>query len=427
MALTVRFTKTNIEALPPAKPGRRDYYSDPNTKALSLRLAVSPTGNKSWLVQRRVNGRPRNFTLGSYPAISPDSARKKAAELLTDIAHGKTPEAKRAEQSAERLTLRTALESLLNDRDLSPQTVRQYRQCCQSALKDWMDRPLTDISREMVAERHANISKKPGPRSNDRAAYANVVMRTLRSVWNHAASAYTDSRGESLLPPNPVDRLSSTRAWNKVKRRRTYIHAEQMPAWLNAVETLRAQPPRTMPNTVGDYLLFLLLTGFRRNEAATLPWADVEMTDRTVTLRDTKNDQDHIVPMSDALFDLLSARRAADPAGVFVFPSDRGQGPIVEPRRYVKEVIAESGVDFVLHDLRRTFCTVAESLDMSHYALKRLMNHKMTGDVTAGYIGGNVERLRQPMQAITDVFMSRHPAAQPSTKVTSITGATNRV
>ena len=55
-----------------------------------------------------------------------------------------------------------------------------------------------------------------------------------------------------------------------------------------------------------------------------------------------------------------------------------------------------------LHDLRRTFITVAESLDISAYAAKRLVNHKMSGDVTAGYIIADVARLRDPMQKITD-------------------------
>lgn len=49
-------------------------------------------------------------------------------------------------------------------------------------------------------------------------------------------------------------------------------------------------------------------------------------------------------------------------------------------------VIKESGVHFTVHDLRRTFITVAESLDISAYALKSLLNHKMSNDVTAGYI-----------------------------------------
>ncbi len=49
---------------------------------------------------------------------------------------------------------------------------------------------------------------------------------------------------------------------------------------------------------------------------------------------------------------------------------------------------------FSLHDLRRTFITVAESLDIPAYALKRLLNHRADGDVTGGYIVMNADRLR---------------------------------
>lgn len=55
-----------------------------------------------------------------------------------------------------------------------------------------------------------------------------------------------------------------------------------------------------------------------------------------------------------------------------------------------------------LHDLHRTFITVSESLDITAYAVKRLVNHKMSGDMTAGYIIAGVARLRDPMQKITD-------------------------
>ena len=65
-------------------------------------------------------------------------------------------------------------------------------------------------------------------------------------------------------------------------------------------------------------------------------------------------------------------------------------------------VIKATGIHFTVHDLRRTFIIIAESLDTPAYALKRLLNHKMTNDVTAGYIVADVERLRKPMQQITD-------------------------
>ncbi|RUQ85047.1 integrase [Legionella septentrionalis] len=73
-----------------------------------------------------------------------------------------------------------------------------------------------------------------------------------------------------------------------------------------------------------------------------------------------------------------------------------------------------SGIHFTVHDLRRTFITIAEGLDISAYALKRLMNHKMNGDITAGYIVADVERLRKPMQQITDYFLKCMGAITPT-------------
>ena len=71
--------------------------------------------------------------------------------------------------------------------------------------------------------------------------------------------------------------------------------------------------------------------------------------------------------------------------------------------RQVREV---SGVSFTPYDLRRTFITVAESLDLSGYTLKRLLNHKIQdSDVTAGYIVTDVERLRDPMSRIAEQIM----------------------
>ncbi|USO04386.1 MAG: hypothetical protein H6853_03700 [Rhodospirillales bacterium] len=66
----------------------------------------------------------------------------------------------------------------------------------------------------------------------------------------------------------------------------------------------------------------------------------------------------------------------------------------------------QSGISFTCHDLRRTFITIAESLEISAYALKRLINHRVT-DVTGGYIIVDVERLRNPVQKIEAFILEK--------------------
>ena len=73
-------------------------------------------------------------------------------------------------------------------------------------------------------------------------------------------------------------------------------------------------------------------------------------------------------------------------------------------KRSGKQVAKASGISVTIHDLRRTFITVAESCDIPVYALKGLVNHSMGTDVTAGYVVAGPERLRAPMQKVTDRF-----------------------
>ncbi|MCF7982685.1 MAG: tyrosine-type recombinase/integrase, partial [Pseudomonadales bacterium] len=121
---------------------------------------------------------------------------------------------------------------------------------------------------------------------------------------------------------------------------------------------------------------------------------------------DTKNKEPHRLPMSTFLYDLLKRRSDAKECA-WVFPSPMTDSHLQEPKTAVAKVAELANVPFTLHDLRRTFITIAESLDIPGYALKRLLNHKDPNDVTAGYIISDVERLREPMQRITDFIVAK--------------------
>lgn len=132
---------------------------------------------------------------------------------------------------------------------------------------------------------------------------------------------------------------------------------------------------------------------------------DPDLRAKTLKVTDTKNHLDHTLPLSDFLYKLLQQRKNSA-VNEYVFQRASGIGRITEQRKQMAKVIEESGVSFTIHDLRRTFMTVAERLDISAYAVKRLVNHKMNNDVTAGYIIADVERLRVPMQRITDYLLN---------------------
>ena len=106
--------------------------------------------------------------------------------------------------------------------------------------------------------------------------------------------------------------------------------------------------------------------------------------------------------MNDVVRALLVARRALGDAGGWVLPSYGRSGHVEDPRAFIDAVKAATGIVFSAHDLRRTFITVAESCDISAFALKALVNHSLGTGVTEGYIAMTPARLRAPAQKVCD-------------------------
>jgi integrase len=396
MSNTLNFTQATIEALVPAPTGKRAYHND--ARVSGLQLQVTDKGVKTFYVYKRVKGRPKRIKLGRFPDLTPANARDQAKITIGQIAAGVDPSVLKTREAAERITLKNAFDEYLIVRTLKPKTVYNYTRFIEVAFPDWKHKRLARVSKDMVGKRHQRLGKEHGE------AYANSAMRVFKAVYNFAKDRYEDDNGESVLPSNPVKRLSATRAWYREKRRDTYIEQNNLEAWFNGVLALKEDTGNPISATVADYLLLLIFTGLRRQEAATLQWDDVNLDNKTLTVKDTKNHENHTLPLSDYVHDMLTKRHTASDSD-YVFPGKQDDAPLIEPRNYIAKVVKASGVPFILHDLRRTFLTYADSLDISAYALKRLVNHKMRNDVTAGYIVTDVERLRAPIQRITDYLL----------------------
>lgn len=229
-----------------------------------------------------------------------------------------------------------------------------YTRMLAVAFADRCARPLLAITKEMVARRHMQLGE------GHREAYANLAMRTLGALFNFASANYEDPGGSSLIRENPVRRLSQTRAWYPSKRRDTVIRDEDLSGWFAAVQTLADEDQDSPHAMVADYLYVLLFSELWRSEAAALAWRDVDWSTKTLTVRDTKNADDHALPLSAFLRDLFTRRQARDGASVYVFPGPGKVGRLIEPRAGVRKVIARAGTSFTLHDLGRTFAAVAE-------------------------------------------------------------------
>lgn len=381
----MKLNKSTIDKLPIPASGYSLFWDD-SLAGFGIRITASNI--RSFIVQKRINGKEHRKTLGRFGVLTTEEARRQAQKFIGQIAQGIDPIAANEQSKALSVTLKEALSAYLADRPLKPRTIKDINQAFK-AFEDWLTKPLNNISREMVSKRHRELGIASPAR-------ANLSMRYLRAVFNYAIAYFTDKAGKPYFLDNPVKRLSETKAWYRIERKETLITPEQIKPWLESVLGLKNQVAR-------DYFITVILTGLRRTEAMNLTWSDVNFKRKTLTVRDTKNHRDHTLPLSDYLVEVLKARKA-NSFGEFVFESNKGK---LHNLRYAQDSVVEnSGVNFTIHDLRRTFATIANSLDIPAYTVKMLLNHKITGDVTAGYIITDVERLRIPMQKISNYILN---------------------
>jgi len=197
---------------------------------------------------------------------------------------------------------------------------------------------------------------------------------------------------------NPVNRLKT---WNELKPRTGRLTESQIPAWYRAAEASKNLAP-------ANALRLLLFTGLRsKSEAFGLLWNDVDLDGMVMTFRDTKNGTDlelPITPKVAELFGRMKAIRQND----YVFPSPVKNGHIADVRDELSKINEVAGVSITPHDLRRTFTTIAESLDLSPFTIRALVNHtekKSSADVTANYVQISLERKRKALQMIEDEIM----------------------
>lgn len=152
------------------------------------------------------------------------------------------------EEGAEVLTLRKCWADYQVSRKLKDKTVRNYNQRLNTHCPEWLDLPMTCISREMVHTKFASIRGD---------AIANATMRTVRALFRFAQYRYTDERGVPRIACNPIQCLSETRSWKKERRRTRVIRPQQLQPFVTALYSLHSETPR-------DLILLLLFTGMRR-------------------------------------------------------------------------------------------------------------------------------------------------------------------
>lgn len=305
--LTARFVQT-------AEPGKHEDGE-------GLRLVVSPTGGKKWVLRITVAGKRKEMGLGGYPDTSLLQARTKAADARRLVALGSNPiEARRqvADEQARVPTFTTVAAAY----------IRAHR-------RGWSN---PKHARQWVATLKTYARPVIGAKPVDQISTEDI-LQILQPIWTTRTETAKRVQGrvENILD------FATARKWRTGQNPAKWDgHLDTLlpaPRKVAPVQHHPAMPYTELPDFMQELrantslsskaLQLLILTATRTSEVLLATWNEVDLEARvwTVPAVRMKAGQEHRVPLSDAAMSVLtSLPRVAGSA--WLFPGARAGRPL---------------------------------------------------------------------------------------------------
>lgn len=376
-------TKQSVDRLKPkSKDGRvvEEHLWDPKLSGFGVK--VTPAGSKSYLVQYRIGGRgapTRRVTIGTHGAPwTPAEARDEAERVLALVKRGIDPQAQKKAKAREAVDLAfdkyaKRFLDLYGERAWSTKTLadnKRYLTATTAAVVQSLgNKPLPEIRRADIA---AVFDQVPA----ERPGHARNLYSVLRRLFTWAVERGDIDRSpfEGLKGPATV-----------AARDRVLDDAEMRLVWLATAK---------LGYPFGPLYRFLICTGQRREEVASLDWRELDRERREWALpaSRSKNKQATVVPLNELAVAELDAIAGGDqwPSAGLVFTTTGKtavSGYSKAKRRLDEEMVAlarnEAGDDraprlidgWRVHDLRRTFATGMQRLGIRFEVTEAILNH----------------------------------------------------
>ncbi len=343
-----RITKRSVDA---AKPAAKRYYLW-DTDLTGFGLMVTPAGKKSYVLQYRRpgvgrRGNARRITLGAHGALTPDQARKLAADELLAVKSGADPAvARRGSDGASVADLveRFLTEFLPNKKKPPRQTtIKDYRYHLESKVIPALgSMPVKAVTMKDIERLHASMRSTPYA--------ANRVLAVLRHAFDQA-----EAWGWRPQYSNPARHIERYREERRGGRKEVMLSAEQMKDLLEAIDVEEAEGAD--PGACAA-LRLAFWTGWRISEVLRLEWKNVDLDRGAARLLLTKTaDEEHRQLASEALAVLRGLEPVAGCPYVFPGRDLRGhlttvKGPWLRIRKRASLDDLEGLGALRLHDLR---------------------------------------------------------------------------
>ena len=353
-----KLTKRVVEAL--KADGADTVYWDGELTGFGVRVRKS--GRKNYVLQTRVRGKLRWFTIGQHGRITAVEARVAALEILAQAKKGIDPRDASARRKAEPVMAelgRRFLEQYVPTH-CKPSTQAGYRRSVTLFIDPALgEMRISEVERKDIAKLHHDMRDKPY--QANRALGVLSKMFSLAEVWGlrpdgsnpcRHVKRYKERMRERFLSPEETERLGEV---------------------LREAET-------EMPSAVAAFRL-LLLTGCRLSEIQLLRWEHVK--DDCIELPDAKTGG-RVVPLGpEARAVLANLPREED--NPWVITGRLPGSHLTDLQKPWRRIRARAELEDVrIHDLRHSYASRALALGESLTMIGKLLGHTQV-QTTARY------------------------------------------
>jgi integrase len=390
-------------------------YEITDLAARGLRVAVWPSGKKSFIVRhRRPDGTSAKLTLGWIPLAA---ARKAAAEVFDELRHGRDPSlAKRqarAKAAAANLnTVAFVCNEYLKREGVKLRTHDQRKASLERLVYPVIGKlPIGSVTKLECVRLFDKIADQHGP------VQADHIRAILSKIfgWHQGRSDFI----------SPITRFIPRHAKPARERARTRILTDdEIRRLWTATETTAPFPA---------LIRFLLFTGCRLNEAAKLPRKEIVSDNGNgngnvswlLPAQRNKTKLELLRPLSPQAVAILTNLPVAVGCNYY-FTAD-GRRPLSGFSKAKKRLEQDAGLaNFRLHDIRRTSRSLLARAGVFPHIAERCLGH-VTGLIESTYDHHSYEsEMRRAFERLAAQieFITSQPEQpqQPASNIVALRG-----
>ncbi|HQT63439.1 MAG: hypothetical protein B7Z75_10810 [Acidocella sp. 20-57-95] len=356
--MTIKLTDTAITAAVKKATETKKRVELADATLPGLRLRITPTGAKSWvLAMRDPLGRMRRFLLGAHPDKGVSEAREAARIMRASVKAGADPvvEARRTRaigrDAKEGIgTLAAVIKIYGNKRGLTLKSWPECKKRIDSVFARLLDKPVATMR---PGDLQFEADNWASPQS---AAAAVRYLRPILKWASDGGRGYVNRDLALLSPPAAVGRRDRVLSKDELSRLIPALRASDRP--------------------YGHAMHLMLLTACRREEAGAARWRDMDLEAATWTIPDTKSGRPHVVPLSKQAVLLLQSIKAKVAKHDDLIFSTFSGGRLANWDRGTKTLqTASQTTEWTRHDLRRTAATLMGEMGELPHVIEAALNH----------------------------------------------------